>query len=196
MLDCGSTTSDERHLTPLVSAGTFESCALDFARAVGDPRRVMACTVRLRHLGRHEPGHRRRGVGQARGNGRGCPHRHATAFLKFGRVVVSRSRDYASGRMSARADLIVLGAGMVEVSMALHLQKRGRDGSPGLQTISDPGRSSGKVGRGRLHVRDQLRNSGGNSFSAPQPEQVAMSTATRCLGPMFDAITKRQSPQR
>jgi glycine/D-amino acid oxidase-like deaminating enzyme len=29
--------------------------------------------------------------------------------------------------MSARADVIVLGAGMVGVSAALHLQRRGRD---------------------------------------------------------------------
>jgi len=29
--------------------------------------------------------------------------------------------------MSARADIIVLGAGMVGVSVALHLQRRGRD---------------------------------------------------------------------
>jgi D-amino-acid dehydrogenase len=29
--------------------------------------------------------------------------------------------------MGARADVIVLGAGMVGVSVALHLQKRGRD---------------------------------------------------------------------
>jgi hypothetical protein len=51
-------------------------------------------------------------------------------------------------------------------------------------------------GAGRPCARDQLRNSGGNSFSAPEAEQVAMSTATRGLGPIPDAITKPQLPQR
>ena len=46
---------------------------------------------------------------------------------RVGRAAVNRSRDYASARMSARADVIVLGAGMVGVSVALHLQRRGRD---------------------------------------------------------------------
>ena len=32
-----------------------------------------------------------------------------------------------SGKMSGRGDVIVLGAGIVGVSVALHLQKRGRD---------------------------------------------------------------------
>jgi hypothetical protein len=50
-----------------------------------------------------------------------------SGFSRVGRAVVSRSGDYASGRMSARADVIVLRAGMVGVSVALHLQKRGRD---------------------------------------------------------------------
>src|SRR5882757_9776545 len=35
--------------------------------------------------------------------------------------------NWRSGRMSARADVIVLGAGIVGVSVALHLQKRDRD---------------------------------------------------------------------
>src|SRR5712671_1691506 len=35
--------------------------------------------------------------------------------------------NWRSGRMSARADVIVLGAGIVGVSVALHLQKRNRD---------------------------------------------------------------------
>src|SRR5215471_17436584 len=48
----------------------------------------------------------------------------------------------------------------------------------------------------RRRTRGQLRNSGGNSFSAPQAEQIAVSTATRCLGPIPDAITKPQLPQR
>ena len=52
--------------------------------------------------------------------------------------------------------------------------------------------TSGKVGCGRPCAWDQLRNSGGNSFSAPQAEQVALSTATRCLGSIPDAITKPQ----
>ena len=56
--------------------------------------------------------------------------------------------------------------------------------------------TSGKVGCGRPCAWDQLRNSGGNSFSAPQAEQVAMPTATRCFGPIPDAITKPQLPQR
>jgi hypothetical protein len=68
--------------------------------------------------------------------------------------------------------------------------------SPGLQTIGEQRCPSGKVGRGRPCARDQLRNSGGNSFSAPQAEQVAVSTATRCLGPIPDATTKPQLPQR
>ena len=36
-------------------------------------------------------------------------------------------RKLENGRMGSRADVIVLGAGMVGVSVALHLQKRGRD---------------------------------------------------------------------
>jgi len=67
---------------------------------------------------------------------------------------------------------------------------------PGLQTMGNPGRPSGRVGRGRPCARGQLRKSGGNSFSAPQAEQVAMSTATRCFGLIPDAITKPQWPQR
>src|SRR5258705_2726669 len=35
--------------------------------------------------------------------------------------------NWRSGRMSARADVIVLGAGIVGVSVALHLQKRDRN---------------------------------------------------------------------
>src|ERR1700732_1710192 len=35
--------------------------------------------------------------------------------------------NWRSGRMNARADVIVLGAGIVGVSVALHLQKRDRD---------------------------------------------------------------------
>src|SRR5258705_12703501 len=35
--------------------------------------------------------------------------------------------NWRSGRMSARADVIVLGAGIVGVGVALHLQKRDRD---------------------------------------------------------------------
>ena len=67
--------------------------------------------------------------------------------------------------------------------------------SPGLQTMGEPRRPR-KIGRGRPCARDQLRKSGGNSFSAPHAEQVAMSTATRCPGPIPDAITKPQLPQR
>src|ERR1700730_9225906 len=35
--------------------------------------------------------------------------------------------NWRSGRMNARADVMVLGAGIVGVSVALHLQKRNRD---------------------------------------------------------------------
>src|SRR5438477_5692800 len=68
--------------------------------------------------------------------------------------------------------------------------------SPGLQTIGKRGYASEPVGRGSPCARDQPRNSGGNSFSAPQAEQVAWSTATCCPGPIPDAITKPQLPQR
>src|SRR3954463_16327489 len=63
------------------------------ARTARHPRRRIAPThrrrpetsnglhrLRLRHLGRYGPGHRRRGMGQARGNGRGRPYSHAAAF--------------------------------------------------------------------------------------------------------------------
>jgi hypothetical protein len=72
-------------------------------------------------------------------------------------------------------------------------QKRG---SPGFQTMGESGRPSGEAGRERPCAGDQLRKSSGNSFSARQAEQVAMSTATRCLGAIPDAITKPQLPQR
>src|SRR6516225_9491776 len=40
---------------------------------------------------------------------------------------------------------------------------------------------------GRVGISaEKLRNSGGNSFSAPQGEQVALSTATRCPCPIPD----------
>jgi len=42
---------------------------------------------------------------------------------------------------------------------------------------------------------DQLRNPGGNSFSAPQAEQAVLSTGTRWFGLIPDAITKPQLPQ-
>jgi hypothetical protein len=54
---------------------------------------------------------------------------------------------------------------------------------------------NGKVGSGRCPARDQLRNSGGSAFSAPQAEQIAVSTGTRCLGPIREAMTKPQLPQ-
>ena len=60
----------------------------------------------------------------------------------------------------------------------LNTPNRNACSSPGHQSIGDPGRPSGKVRCGRPFARDQLRNSGGNSFSAPQTEQVAVSTAT------------------
>ena len=46
--------------------------------------------------------------------------------------------------------------------------------------------------RRRCRTRDQLRNSGGNSFSAPQAEQVVLSKGTRSFGPIPHAITKPQ----
>ena len=78
----------------------------------------------------------------------------------------------------------------------LNTPNRNACSSPGHQSIGDPGRPSGKVRCGLPCARDQLRNSGGKSFSAPQAEQIAVSTATRCPGPMPDAITKPQLPQR
>jgi len=101
---------------------------------------------------------------------------------------------------SAGLSLYAACHGTAEGGSAIERQKpepaeQGRR-SPGLQTIGEAGRPSGKVGRGRPCARDQLRNSGGNSFSAPQAEQVARPTATRCLGPIPDAITKPQLPQR
>ena len=53
-----------------------------------------------------------------------------------------------------------------------HAEREGR--SPGLQTISQPGCASGQVPRRRPCACGQLRNSGGNSFSALQAEQVAV----------------------
>src|SRR5215472_9874945 len=71
------------------------------------------------------------------------------------------------------------GGSAIERQKFEHAEQRRR--SPGLQTIGEPGHPSGKVGCGRPCARDQLRNSGGNSFSAPQAEQVAMFTAREGL---------------
>jgi hypothetical protein len=49
--------------------------------------------------------------------------------------------------------------------------------------------------RCRCRTRDQLRNSDGNSFSAPQAGQVVLSKGTRSFGPIPHAITKPQLPQ-
>src|SRR5215471_17650663 len=100
----------------------------------------------------------------------------------------------AQKRANAARQRTAEGGRAIERQKLEHAEQERR--SPGLQTIGQRGCPSGPVGRGRPCAGDQLRNSGGDSFSAPQAEQVALSTATRCPCPVPDAITTPQLPQR
>jgi hypothetical protein len=102
-------------------------------------------------------------------------------------VAPSMSGDVQKGANPARQRTAERGRA-IERQKLEHAEDERR--SPGLQTIGQRGCPSGQAGRGRPS-RDQLRNSGGNSFSAPQAEQVAVSSATRCSGPIPTQLRSR-----